>query len=131
MILHLPLLLDPIRTTPFSYQPLVTTPSSTRRVSTCQPTVCSYPSSSQLLLGYIQRYFVFSLLQPANKIANSTADELYITSGLLQSASTSYSPTILISRLKLHRNPNTSTPNHIHQTNWSKMRPPPGIDSKL
>jgi gluconolactonase len=55
-------------------------------------------------------------------------DELYITSGLLQATSSSSYPTILISRVKLHRTDRLSGDNNIHTVEWAKMRPPPGID---
>ncbi|CAG8962159.1 hypothetical protein HYFRA_00005206 [Hymenoscyphus fraxineus] len=55
-------------------------------------------------------------------------DELYLTSNLLQSSSTSLYPTILISRLKLTRSPSSLQPNTIAKLDWAKLRPPPGID---
>ncbi|TGO66931.1 hypothetical protein BOTNAR_0051g00100 [Botryotinia narcissicola] len=51
-------------------------------------------------------------------------DELYVTSNLLQATSSANFPTILISRIKLHRNDDGS----IKSAEWAKMRPPPGID---
>ncbi|KAM0165716.1 hypothetical protein ACHAQE_002257 [Botrytis cinerea] len=51
-------------------------------------------------------------------------DELYVTSNLLQATSSANFPTILISRIKLHRNEDGS----IKSAEWVKMRPPPGID---
>ncbi|KUJ16583.1 D-lactonohydrolase-like protein-like protein [Mollisia scopiformis] len=51
-------------------------------------------------------------------------DEVYITSNLLQSTSSSTFPTILISRVKLHR----GEKDNVHKVEWAKMRPPPGID---
>ncbi|KAI9051736.1 hypothetical protein LZ554_004776 [Drepanopeziza brunnea f. sp. 'monogermtubi'] len=57
-----------------------------------------------------------------------THDELYTTSNLLQSTSTSSYPTILISRIKLHRTDRLSGSNNVHTVEWAKMRPPPGID---
>lgn len=55
-------------------------------------------------------------------------DELYITSNLLQATSSSNFPTILISRVKLHRTDRLSGDNNVHTVEWAKMRPPPGID---
>jgi gluconolactonase len=52
-------------------------------------------------------------------------DELYITSNLLQATKSSNFPTILISRLKVHR---TAGQNDVHSVDWVKMRPPQGID---
>ncbi|KAK0101243.1 hypothetical protein ONS95_006422 [Cadophora gregata] len=57
-----------------------------------------------------------------------THDELYITSNLLQSTSSSNFPTILISRVKLLRTDRLSGDNNVHTVEWAKMRPPPGID---
>jgi len=55
-------------------------------------------------------------------------DELYTTSNLLQSTSSSNFPTILISRVKLLRTDRLSGDNNVHTVEWAKMRPPPGID---
>jgi gluconolactonase len=55
-------------------------------------------------------------------------DELYITSNLLQAASTANFPTILISRVKLLRTDRLSGDNSVHTVQWAKLRPPPGID---
>ncbi|PVH74959.1 D-lactonohydrolase-like protein-like protein [Cadophora sp. DSE1049] len=55
-------------------------------------------------------------------------DELYTTSNLLQSTSSSNFPTILISRVKLLRADRLSGDNNVHTVEWAKMRPPPGID---
>jgi gluconolactonase len=57
-----------------------------------------------------------------------THDELYITSNLLQATSSSNFPTILISRVKLHRTDRLSGENNVHTVEWAKMRPPPGIE---
>jgi gluconolactonase len=51
-------------------------------------------------------------------------DEVYITSNLLQSTASSAFPTILISRVKLHRDEKSN----VYKVGWAKMRPPPGID---
>ncbi|KAK2623528.1 hypothetical protein QTJ16_007082 [Diplocarpon rosae] len=56
-----------------------------------------------------------------------THDELYITSNLLQSTSSSDFPTILISRIKLHRTDCLDGENNVHTVEWAKMRPPRGI----
>lgn len=53
-------------------------------------------------------------------------DELYTTSNLLQATKSSKFPTILISRLKLHRSVDQDFV--IQAVDWNKMRPPMGID---
>lgn len=55
-------------------------------------------------------------------------DEIYITSNLLQATSTSNSPAILISRIKLSRTNRGRDDNDIDKVEWVKMRPPQGID---
>lgn len=55
-------------------------------------------------------------------------DEVYITSNLLQPSRSSNFPTILISRVKLHRTDRLSGENDVHTVEWAKLRPPPGID---
>ncbi|KAG9246045.1 D-lactonohydrolase-like protein-like protein [Calycina marina] len=55
-------------------------------------------------------------------------NELYVTSNLLQSTSSARFPTILISRVKLHRSDRLSGENDVHTVEWAKLRPPPGID---
>lgn len=55
-------------------------------------------------------------------------DELYITSNLLQATKSSNFPTILISRLKLHRTDRLSGENDVNTVDWVKMRAPTGID---
>jgi len=55
-------------------------------------------------------------------------NEIYITSNLLQPASSSNFPTILISRVKLHRTDRLNGDNSVHTVEWAKMRPPTGID---
>jgi gluconolactonase len=55
-------------------------------------------------------------------------DELYITSNLLQATKSSNFPTILISRMKLHRAQAVGGEASIHTVEWVKMRPPNGID---
>ncbi|KAG9237394.1 D-lactonohydrolase-like protein-like protein [Amylocarpus encephaloides] len=52
-------------------------------------------------------------------------NELYITSNLLASTSSSAFPTILISRIKFTR---AESSNDIKSLEWAKLRPPPGID---
>ncbi|QSZ34381.1 hypothetical protein DSL72_005973 [Monilinia vaccinii-corymbosi] len=51
-------------------------------------------------------------------------DELLITSNLLETTSSARFPTVLISKIKLHRNEDGG----IKSADWSKMRPPPGVD---
>lgn len=55
-------------------------------------------------------------------------EELYVTSSLLQSSSTSNYPSILISRLALHRAAGPDGQHGIDAVDWAKMRPPAGID---
>ncbi|KAH8602100.1 D-lactonohydrolase-like protein-like protein [Bisporella sp. PMI_857] len=55
-------------------------------------------------------------------------DEIYTTSNLLQSVSSARYPTILISRIKLHRTDKLSEEKDIHTVVWAKLRSPPGID---
>jgi len=55
-------------------------------------------------------------------------DEVYITSNLLQATKSSNFPTILISRIKLHRTDRLSGNNSVRAIEWVKMRPPTGID---
>ena len=55
-------------------------------------------------------------------------DEVYITSNLLQPTSSSNFPTILISRVKLHRTDRLSGDNNVDTVEWAKLRPPAGID---
>jgi len=55
-------------------------------------------------------------------------DEVYITSNLLQPTSSFNFPTILISRVKLHRADRLSSDNNVHTVEWAKLRPPAGID---
>lgn len=55
-------------------------------------------------------------------------EELYVTSNLLEAAQSSNFPTILISRIKLHRADRLNGDNNIHTVEWVKMRPPVGID---
>jgi gluconolactonase len=52
-------------------------------------------------------------------------EELYITSNLLQATNSANFPTVLISRIKLDRDPETG---YVHAVHWQKLRAPPGID---
>lgn len=52
-------------------------------------------------------------------------DELYVTSNLLQATNSANFPTILISRVKIDRTPDSNDVSAVH---WEKLRPPPGID---
>lgn len=95
-------------------------------------TILQYHPSFGELLGYTPTH---SLLLSTEGTSNNPFfheacvflpkhDEVYITSNLLQSTTSSAYPTILISRVKLHR----GEKDNVEKVDWQKMRPPPGID---
>ncbi|KAJ9136515.1 Gluconolactonase [Pleurostoma richardsiae] len=54
-------------------------------------------------------------------------DELFATSNLLQSTSSSALPVILISRVKLHRDRGLPDTDSVTSVEWAKLRPPPSM----
>jgi gluconolactonase len=118
---------------------LTTTLISFLRISSPPPgqiSILQYDQSFSTLIGTSPTHSLLLTTATTSKnpffheacVYLNNHDELYITSNLLQSTSSSNFPTILISRVKLHRTDRLSGDNNVHTVEWAKMRPPPGID---
>jgi gluconolactonase len=118
------------------YSPALTPPFRPSINTTDQVSLLQYDVSFSQLIGPSPTHsLLLSTAGTSNNpffheacVFRPAHDEVYITSNLLQATSSSNFPTILISRVKLHRTDRLSGENNVHTVEWAKMRPPPGID---